>query len=130
VRLPRLGQSPVAALASADLRHEVPPGHLRLPRLCMSHRVSCTNACTNQPPWAYPRLLIQSGHAAGMIHCHDERQLSEGTGRPTEAVPLLDQHATRPYSQDVKCVSHALRLALLPHPVHGHLMVNPSGVPS
>ena len=50
VRLPRLGQSPVAALASADLRHEVVPGLLRLPRLSMSRRVSCTNACTNQAP--------------------------------------------------------------------------------
>jgi len=57
VRLPRLGQSPVAALASADLRHEVVPGLLRLPRLSMSRRVSCTNACTNQAPG----LLVHVG---------------------------------------------------------------------
>jgi hypothetical protein len=57
VRLSRLGQSPVAALASADWRYEVIPGLLRLPRLSMSRRVSCTNACTNQPPG----LLVRVG---------------------------------------------------------------------
>jgi hypothetical protein len=57
MRLPRLGQSPVAALASADLRHEVVPGLPHLPRLSMSRRVSCTNACTNQPPG----LLVHIG---------------------------------------------------------------------
>jgi hypothetical protein len=57
VRLPRLGQSPATALASADLRYEVVPGLLRLPRLSPSRRVSCTNACTNQPPG----LLVRVG---------------------------------------------------------------------
>jgi hypothetical protein len=42
-------QSPVTALASADLRHEVAAGLLHLPRLSLSRRVSCTNACTNRP---------------------------------------------------------------------------------
>jgi len=46
-RLWRLRPSLVAALTSADGRRDswrVPP---RLPRLNLSHRVSCTNACTN-----------------------------------------------------------------------------------
>ena len=58
VRLPCPGQSPAAALASADLRHEVVPGHLRLSRFSMSRSVSCTNACTNQPPRAFRHVSL------------------------------------------------------------------------
>jgi len=50
VGLCRLRPSLATALASADLRYEVFPGLLRLPRLSLSRRVSCTNACTNRPP--------------------------------------------------------------------------------
>ena len=46
-RLPRLGQSPVAALASADGRQAFIPGLQGLPRLNPSRYVSCTNPCTN-----------------------------------------------------------------------------------
>ena len=48
-RLSRLGESPVAALASADVRCEVVSGLLRLVRLGLSRRVLRTNPCTNQP---------------------------------------------------------------------------------
>ena len=57
IRLCRLGQSPVTALVSADVRHELVPDLLRLPCLSPSRRVSCTNACTNQ----LPGLLISVG---------------------------------------------------------------------
>ena len=60
VCLCRLKLSLVAALTSADLRYEVFPGLLRLPRLSLSRRVSCTNACTNQPPACWWEHLIRS----------------------------------------------------------------------
>ena len=47
VRLCRLASSLVAALASADGQRAFMPGPLRLPRLNPSHRVLCTNPCTN-----------------------------------------------------------------------------------
>jgi hypothetical protein len=49
LRLPRLRPSPIVALTSADPRHEVVPGLLRLSRLSMSRRVSCTNEPPGRP---------------------------------------------------------------------------------
>ena len=68
VRLSRLGPSLMTVLASADLRYEVVPGLLCLPRLGMSRRVSCTNACTNQSPacwFASPNMTARSGAQKG-----------------------------------------------------------------
>ena len=48
-RLCCLKQSLIAVLTSASQRHEIFPDLLRLPRLGMFRRVSCTNACTNRP---------------------------------------------------------------------------------
>jgi hypothetical protein len=56
MRLRRFGLSLMTALASADLLLEVVLGLLRLARLNMSRGISCTNACTNQPPGLLVRL--------------------------------------------------------------------------
>ena len=58
-RLSRPGESPLAGLASADVRREVVSGLLRLARLGLSRRVPCTNSCTLQPP-----DLLEDGEAA------------------------------------------------------------------
>ncbi len=52
VGLRYLGQSLVTALTSADLRLEVFPCLLRLPRLRVSLYISCTDPCTNPVPGA------------------------------------------------------------------------------
>ena len=69
MRLPRLGQSPVAALASADLRHEVVPGLLASPpsqpvppRLVHQrvHKSASRPAASCRP--ASPPDLAHNGH--------------------------------------------------------------------
>jgi hypothetical protein len=50
MRLFRLGQSLVTALASADVRREAVSGLLRLPHLSLSRHVLCTDPCTNRVP--------------------------------------------------------------------------------
>ena len=47
MRLSRLGQSLTGVLTSAGRTHPISLRRLRLPRLMLSRRVSCTNSCTN-----------------------------------------------------------------------------------
>ena len=87
-------QSPVTALASADLRHEVAAGLLHLPRLSLSRRVSCTNACTNRPLG----LLVRVGkHGRPIWHATGVSDPQISAARPAstlESIPAGQGVAT------------------------------------
>ena len=67
VRLSRLKKSPVTELISARPRLEVVPELLRLLRFGLSHRVSCTNPCTNLVPGLPVACLVAALAGAHVV---------------------------------------------------------------
>jgi hypothetical protein len=92
VRLCRLGQSLVTALASADLGHEVIPGPVRLLRLSLSRRISCTNARAqiSLPTCCFVLVIVAArpGHNNGEHLIRRSRQVIQD--RPSPVVCWAD----------------------------------------